>query len=204
MSRLTDRDTDVDIQRLRVVFAGAGTGLVLGYFLAGPIGSVICAPVFAGFGLLIHRVMVEGTANVAGGLLLPDDRGGHTPGYSHIEALEAKGDFTGALEMWELVIRDTPDALAPRIHAADLYARKGKNPERAAALFRSVQAHPLAPDDTLRYVSQRLIDLLLGPLADEGRALGELRKVADRWPGTPEGQGARTAIARIKAAREPS
>ncbi len=55
-----------------------------------------------------------------------------------------------------------------------------------------------SPDETRRYVSQRLIDLYLGPLTDEGRALVELRKLADGWPGTREGDGAERAIARSR------
>jgi hypothetical protein len=194
-------DTQTDAHLLQIVLVCGGTGFVIGYIALGIVPAIVFALMFSGVGFGVYRVMVVGSARVAGTLLVPDSRGGHTPGYSHIEALEARGDFTAALDAWERVVVDTPDALAPRIHAADLYARKAKNPVRAAELFRSVQTHPQVPDDTLRYVSQRLIDLLLGPLNDEGRALVELRKVADRWPGTPEGEGARAAIARIKANR---
>jgi hypothetical protein len=195
------RDNQTDAHLIQIVLVCGGAGFVIGLIALGIVPAIIFAIMFSGIGFGVYRVMVVGSARMAGSLLVPDDRGGHSPGYSHIEALEAKGDFTAALEAWERVVVETPDALAPRIHAADLYARKAKNPARAAELFRSVQAHPQAPDDTLRYVSQRLIDLLLGPLNDEGRALVELRKVADRWPGTPEGNGARAAIARIKSTR---
>jgi hypothetical protein len=195
------RDTQTEAHILQIVLVCGGAGFVIGFMALGILPAIIFALMFSGIGFGVYRVMAVGSGRLAGTLLVPDARGGHAPGYSHIEALEAKGDFVAALEAWERVVIETPDALAPRIHAADLHARKGKNPARAAELFRSVQAHPHAPDDTLRYVSQRLIDLLLGPLNDEGRALVELRKVADRWPGTPEGNGARAAIARIKTTR---
>jgi hypothetical protein len=52
-----------------------------------------------------------------------------------------------------------------------------------------------------RYVSQKLIDLYLGPLAGEGRALVELRRLIERHPGTREAEGARSAIAGLKGLR---
>ena len=64
--------------------------------------------------------------------------------------------------------------------------------------------HPLpgvTPEKVVAAVgarSERLIDLYLGPLKDEGRALVELRRVATRWPDSPEGKGALQAIANIK------
>jgi hypothetical protein len=50
------------------------------------------------------------------------------------------------------------------------------------------------------YASQRLIDLYRGPLADEGRALVELRRLAETFPNSPAAAHAREAIRRIKGA----
>ena len=45
------------------------------------------------------------------------------------------------------------------------------------------------------------IHLHLGPLEDEGRALVEMRRLIDRFPGTVEADQARAALARIKTDR---
>jgi hypothetical protein len=183
---------------VRVVSIGFAFGFVVGYMIGGLLGALLGVAVMIPVSLLVKHVVVDIPARALTGILLPDMRGREGVGYSHIEALEAKGDFAGALAAWEDAIAASPDALAARINAADLYSRAVKNHVRAAELFRSVQAHPRSPDETKRYVSQRLIDLYLGPLADEGRALVELSKIAKYWPGTPEGEGARRAIAQIK------
>ena len=49
------------------------------------------------------------------------------------------------------------------------------------------------------YATHRLIDLYLGPLKDPGRIMVELRRMADRFPETIDGQG---ALAELKRRRE--
>jgi tetratricopeptide (TPR) repeat protein len=178
--------------------ASVGVGLLFGFRVAGLIGALICAPVMVLVFRVVYRVMVIGTANAAANWLVPDARGGVGTTYSHIAALEARGDIAGALTAWEEAIAASPDALAARLNAAELYTRKANNHVRSAELYREVQSHTNSNDEMRRYTSQRLIDLYLGPLNDQGRALVELRKVADRWPGTREAEGARAAIAKIK------
>ena len=50
-----------------------------------------------------------------------------------------------------------------------------------------------------RYASQKIIDLLLGPLGDRGRAMTELRMLIDRHPASREAEGAREALRNLKA-----
>jgi hypothetical protein len=178
-------------------FFCAMLGVGLGIFLGG-IWLLLTPFIFGYLGRRMIKGILEWASSAIAGAVLPDARGGAGVGYSHIEAIEIKGDIAGALVAWEQVIVETPDALHARISAAELHTRKANNHARAAELYRSVQVHANAPDETKRYVTQRLIDLYLGPLNDEGRALVELRRVANRWPDSPEGKGALQAIANIK------
>ncbi|HKG92203.1 MAG TPA: hypothetical protein VKA84_09940, partial [Gemmatimonadaceae bacterium] len=65
-------------------------------------------------------------------------------------------------------------------------------------LFREVQSIPGVPAQRDLYASNRLVDLYRGPLGDEGRALVELRRLAERHPKSPEAAYAREAIAKMK------
>ena len=122
--------------------------------------------------------------------------------FSREEALAARGDITGAIDALEAAIAaisiDAPTGLAVRIRTAELYMGQGANPKRAAELLREVQRHPGLPPTQDIYVSNRLIDLLLGPLAQPARALFELRRLADRYPASTAGKHARSAIATVK------
>ncbi len=61
----------------------------------------------------------------------------------------------------------------------------------------------VSPRDAL-YASSRLVDLYDGPLDEPGRALVELRRLIELYRNTDVAAGARSAIARIKAARASS
>ena len=122
--------------------------------------------------------------------------------FSREEALAAKGDIAGAVDALEAAIASIPiDAqtgVGVRIRTAELYIGKGANPKRAAELLREVQRHASLPPAQDIYVSNRLVDLLLGPLGQPSRALFELRRIADRYPDSSAARHARSAIATVK------
>jgi hypothetical protein len=119
--------------------------------------------------------------------------------FSYQDSLVARGDVDGALASYEAIITDQPSLPLPRLRAAELHARLGRDPERAAELFRSVRDMPAAtPRDSL-YASNRLIDLYEGPLDDPGRSLVELRRIIEKYPNTQAAVAARDALARLKA-----
>ena len=128
------------------------------------------------------------------------------PDFSAEEARVMRGDVAGALAEYEAhIARDRaapgPVGAAARLRAADLYAGKAGDPRRAAALLREVRAlSAVLPRDDL-YAANRLVDLYLGPLDDEPRALAELRSLAERHPGSTAATHARATIARLTGAR---
>ncbi len=194
-----DHQESAHVAQVLIVVGGAGAiaGFVAGggSLLTTGIGFVI----FGAIGLVVHRIVVHGTANLIAHSVLADRRGFSGSSYSHIQALEARGDIPGALAAWEEAIRAEPAAFAARLHAADLYARQRVDLPRAAALYREVRNHPSASAETQRYASQRLIDLYLGPLATPGKAMVELRRSIEQWPDAPESAAAREALRRLKA-----
>jgi Uncharacterized protein conserved in bacteria len=110
-----------------------------------------------------------------------------------------QGRLDEALASFESVIRDNPERVDARIRAAELYSREAGNPQRAAELFREAQRISTITSGQDVHVSHRLVDLLIGPLNDPGRALVELRRLIERYPGTPAALRAREALATLKA-----
>jgi hypothetical protein len=97
------------------------------------------------------------------------------------------------------MIAAEPDAIAPRIKAAELYALEKKNHRRAAELFRDALKSPSLRAGEDVYVTNRLVDLLIGPLNDPGRATVELRRLIDTRPGTDAANYARRSLAELKS-----
>ena len=144
-------------------------------------------------------LLAGGASAVARAVTFPT--GASTPydeQFSYQESLAARGDISGALESYEALISERPTAIFPRTRAAEHYARDGRDPARAAELFRQVRALPNASSSDVRYASSRLVDLYDGPLADPGRALVELRRIIELYPDSPLARHARTALPRLK------
>ena len=128
----------------------------------------------------------------------------YTPTYSHIEALEVKGDLDGAAAAWDAAVAENPGHVMTVVRAADFHLRLRRDPDAALARYLQARALGSGAADTQRYVQQKIVDLYLGPLADDGRAMVELRRLIDGFPGTREAEGARAALADLKTRRAAS
>jgi hypothetical protein len=118
--------------------------------------------------------------------------------FSQEDALLMQRKVPEALAMFEAKIAAPDSGIAVRVRAAELHAKEGGNPERAAELFREIQQHPACDAGQYAYATNRLVDLLMGPLKDPGRAMGEFRRLIDRAPGSPAANNARAALVALK------
>jgi hypothetical protein len=156
--------------------------------------SLLTAMFASGFGLGVAHIAAKAWKHFAvDGTSTP-----YKEQYSYQQALVMRGDVDGALESYEAVIAERADAVDPRIRAAELYSRERKNHSRAADLFRQVQRISIVTTGEDVYATNRLVDLLTGPLDDPGRALVELRRLVERYPSSPAAAHARSAIAALK------
>lgn len=171
-------------------FGGVGLGS-LPIFLAG--GWFI--------GGLIGHFVVGGSGWAARETLLPTAMGTYAQGHSEIQALEAQERFVEAVEAWEVVAVAQPLNPWPLIRAGELYRTRLNEPHLARERFLHARDLEGITPELRRYTMQKLIDLYLGPLQDEGRALVELRRMIEQHPGTADADAARRAIASIKAQR---
>ena len=149
------------------------------FFLLFPIGGIIGYA----FGKTFGWILLSGSGHAAQTFTMPATTGHYANEHSEIMTLEVRGDFKGALAAWEAVAIAEPGNPWPI--------------ER----FRLARSLPAAKPELKRYTSQKIIDLLLGPLDDRGRAMAELRMLIDRYPTSREAQGAREALRRLKAER---
>jgi hypothetical protein len=187
-----------------ILFAAIGIALAI---MLGIEGWWIAAFAAAGgvvAGLFIHRFIHSVLLGAGEGFLAflwPSGKSTpYAPSYSLEQSLAARGDVQGALDAYEEAIAANPEDPEPRVQAAEQYRLAG-NARRSAELLREVRRMPGLSRGRELYVTQRLIDLYLGSLGDDGRAVVELRRLVERFPGTPEERGAREALARIKQER---
>jgi hypothetical protein len=166
--------------------------------------ALIVAVVLGGGAFVLSTRLTAGVGAVAKAFTLPS--GKSTPyeqTFSFQESLAIRGDVAGALESYEAIIAENPAAIPPRLKAAEHYARGNRDPKRAAELFREVRDIPGCPARDAVYASSRLADLYDGPLEEPGRALVELRRIIEQYPGSRVAEHARLALPALKARLQP-
>jgi hypothetical protein len=165
--------------------------------------SVLFLPAGALIGYVIASaiswVTISGAAETAQAFTFPNTTGFYANEHSEIDTLEVRGDFKGAVAAWEAVAIAEPDNPWPLVRSAELYARELGEPALAVERFRLARSLPDVKPELQRYASQKIIDLLLGPLGDKGRAMVELRMLVDKHPTSREADGAREALRNLKA-----
>ena len=188
-----------------VIFSGTmlGFGFPLpAILLAHPL---ITTMLFAMAGFAIGRGVGVGILGAGGTtaqqVYMPAAQGSYAQTHSNIDALEARGNYAGAVDAWEKLAIAQPNNPWPLMRAGELYMRMLNDPGLALERFRSAQQVPGINSEHHIYVSQKIIDLYLGPLNDQGRALVELSRFVHVHASTREAAHAREAIARLKAER---
>jgi hypothetical protein len=173
-----------------------GRGDIPGGWLFTLLGGLV----LGGIAWAINYALLSGGGKVATGIHMPSgDTTAYTPTFSHIGAMEIRGDLDGAAEAWELACHEHATNAMVWVKAADFHLRLRKDAAAALVHYRTARDLPGANRELVRYAQTKIVDLYLGPLADEGRALVELRRFIHRFPEGREAEGARAAIARIKA-----
>jgi hypothetical protein len=168
-----------DPRMLEVVGAlWAVYGLTLG-FLSG-----VLEPVIDGF---FHLMANVGLVRAGGG-------------YSSVETLVARGHYHAAADAYGERARNHAERVEATLRRAALLAGPLEQPETAAVELDSLRASRLTSRDDFR-VGLALVDLYERRLKDSGRAMGELRRLIDRYPTARGARRLRAALGELKAQR---
>ncbi len=198
-------------RRNQVVAATMGVVLLapIGFVLARAVGvssawRIVAAPLIA-LGMVTAGVVAVKTVqwcstHVVMSFLQPGGRGRAPVAHSRAEALAAAGRVDEARAEFDAARTgaDGHGDIASLRAEAEFNATAAGDPRRAEELFLRIRRAPQATANDELYASHRLIDLYLGPLADPGRVNVELRRMAERFPGTVDGTGALAALKRRK------
>jgi len=168
-----------------------------GVLLALP-GAVLAFLAILGVTVWGVQAMTHAGAWAGASLVLPS--GSSTPvvrDFSLEKSLVIRGRVSEAVRSLEAQLAAAPNDPELCIFTADLYAGEAKEPRRAEPLFRRAREAPKVSAGQDHYATQRLIDLYLGPLDDEARAAGELRRLIERHPGTRAAKYAEGALRKL-------
>lgn len=183
-----------------MVMVFTGGGLKLSVF---EMAAIVAGAAF--FGAVVQGATVRSTGAVVRAAVQPSgDTTRYTKTFSHIEALEIRGNLDGAEYAWAAECAANPLVPLVWIKAGDFHLRLRRDAPRALEYYRYVRDLEGASTESARYASQKIIDILLGQgsdpaFADRGKAMGELRRLIERFPGTREADAAREALTKLKS-----
>ena len=162
------------------------------------LGGVIVAAIAGVIPYGTSMMLAEGAGGAWHRLMASGASTPYEEQFSYQDSLVIRGQVDDALASYEAIIAERPNMIPARLRAAALYASRGGNPQRAAELLREARLVPgiSARDDIA--AANRLIDLLMGPLGEPGRAMVELRRLMDRHPGTDAAVRAKRTLAELK------
>jgi hypothetical protein len=165
------------------------------------IAVAILGPI--GVGLLTYRITMWALDRTQEGVsaVLEGSQGStpYTQQNSYIQTMVMQGRLDDAVAEYERLLTEPGSTVDVRIRAAELNTREAGKHARAAELFREAIRHPGCTAGEEQYCVNRLVDLLTGPLEQPGRALVELRRLADRYPNSVIGDRAKDALRILKA-----
>ena len=169
-----------------------GWALFFCVFLLGPtVGAIVGGAAYFG---------AEQAGRAASAIYAPSGASTpHLPSFSEQHALAMRGNIAAALASFEALMAGAPDDPHITLAAAEMYATHGKDPVRAAELYRQARLLPGATRGHEMTATNALIDLYRGPLGDKARMRAELRRLADRFAGSAPGEMARRALEEMKA-----
>ncbi|MEO7998988.1 MAG: hypothetical protein ABI852_16165 [Gemmatimonadaceae bacterium] len=115
---------------------------------------------------------------------------------SHVEAMISAGDYDeAAAEIDALLAKHGVDPVICKL-AIDHHLGRFGSRERGEALLRRMRNENPARYEGM--ATQRLIDLYMTQTETHGKALTELRRLASRFPGTREAEGALACILQLR------
>jgi hypothetical protein len=185
-----------------IVLLGTVVAVVLAVSGAEPRALEVVAVLWAVYGLVVGFLsgvlepVIDGFFHLLSNVGLTRAGGG----YSSIETLVARGHYQAAAEAYAERARNGAERVEATLRRAQLLAGPLGHPEAAAAELDSLRAGPLTSGDDFR-VGLALVELYEQRLSNAGRAMGELRRLIDRYPTARGARRLRTALSDLKAQR---
>lgn len=120
-------------------------------------------------------------------------------GYSGIETLVVRGHHQAAAEAYAERSRNPSERVEATLRRAALLAGPLAQPETAAVELEGLRSQRLSSRDDFR-IGLALVELY-EHLGDPGRAMGELRRLIDRYPTASGARRLRAALGTLKSQR---
>jgi tetratricopeptide (TPR) repeat protein len=180
------------------------SGAVLGGFIGGQLlgiaGTLVGAPIGYAVVFLVARRILNASGAAASVIYYPT--GDSTPAqreYSRPQALVAQGHFEEAIHAYEACVLEFPEDPEPYFRIARVYRNELQRYEEAASWFKKARSLAKMSPALEQVAIQEIVEIYTHKLATPQRAIPELARLADRFPGTEPGHWAKQRLQELRA-----
>jgi tetratricopeptide (TPR) repeat protein len=167
------------------LYGGGGVGAAAGGLLYGLPGVLVGAPLGFGLVFLVGRMAANASGRAASSIYAPS--GDSTPAkreYSRPQALVAHGHYEEAIQAYELCCAEFPGDPEPYVRIARLYRDELQRFEDAVSWFKKARSQAKLTAALEQLVTQEIVEVYTHKLATPRRAMPELARLADQFPGS--------------------
>jgi hypothetical protein len=188
-SRPTDVDAAERAYRLKTLawsLPGGFVGWYVGDKLFGAPFGLVGFAVGYGFVFGVTTLLVRSGAAAMGQIYNPS--GKSTPvvrEYSRGQSLAARGWYLEAIDVYEADCAEFPDDPEPCFRIARLYLKELKRYEDAVLWFKKARGAGAIDAGRELLATQEIVDIYVHKLKEPRRAMPELARLSERFPGTP-------------------
>lgn len=148
---------------------------------------------------LLVRLLVTGSGRVAGTIYHPSGKSTpHKREYSYAQSLAARGEFEKAITAYELCVADYPEDPEPYLHIARLYRDELERYDDAVAWFKRTRTHAQMEPGHELLATQEIIEIYTQRLREPRKAIPELARLCEQFPGTPAAQSAQLELRELR------
>lgn len=164
-------------------------------------GGVVLVPVFV---YALAEGVASGGAGVAERLHQPKASVA-TPArqYSQARSLAARGQFRGAVRLYEEAVKQNPEHFEPYLQIARIYRDDLEHFELAVRWYERARAQVDLNEAQEFMISNELIELFRHQLKAPQRELVELEKLISRFPDHPSATGVERDLRRLREDLKP-
>ena len=165
------------------------------------IGALVASTGIVAMGYALLRIVQWLSGGTVNAIVHPGGPSRAGKSYSRALSLAEAGRIDEATVAFEKLRAVEGDDVITLRAEAEMHTGPGGDPQRAAELLLRLRRVAIEGGRDELYASHRLIDLYHGALDDPGKVMVELRRMADRFPDTQDGQG---ALAELRRRRDES
>jgi tetratricopeptide (TPR) repeat protein len=185
--------------------AGPIMGGAAGFFLTRSLGinpiigvlPGIPAGVFA-----VYRFALMVADSAAGAFQHINNPSGDTTPYkrdhSYAQSLAVRGRYEEAIAAYQRDVLEDPRDPAPYLEIARLYRDQLDRPADAVTWFRRARSDAIASPGHEMMATQEIVELFVHKLREPRKAIPELARLVERFPGAPAAEAARRELAELR------